>query len=292
MTIRYHSNLLTSIILCSSFTAVAGTPSIIAHRGGTGDGPENTEYVIQKSLDNHADAVWVTAQLSRDNVIVLYRPSDLSTLTNMTGAVSAWKVSELIKADAAYRFAPPSYPLRDKGIAIPSLQAVLKKWPQTFFFIDIKSPDASPQQFASTLLKTLSDTHSLDRVRVYSTDERYLNVLPKEIPRFESRDRTRTALANITMNHSCPFDPKINRNKWYGFELKREVSVTEKFTLGEGVSRSFLKWDTEAFRCFKQAGNNKIILFGINTSEDYQQAKSLGADGVLVDSTSEFKKHD
>lgn len=53
------------------------SPKIIAHRGGTADAPENTEVAIKTALSNQADAIWITVQLSKDNVPVLYRPSDL-----------------------------------------------------------------------------------------------------------------------------------------------------------------------------------------------------------------------
>ena len=46
-------------------------------RGGTGDAPENTLPAIKLALENNAEAIWVTVQLSRDGVPVLYRSSDL-----------------------------------------------------------------------------------------------------------------------------------------------------------------------------------------------------------------------
>lgn len=281
---------LASVLLSTTLSAFASAPLIIAHRGGTGDGPENTAYTIEKSLHNKADAIWVTLQLTKDNVIVLYRPSDLSSLTSLTGTVSSFTADELTAADAAWKYLPPDYPLRGKGIHVPTLESVLKKWPDTFFYLDIKSPDASPQQFASTLLTLLKNTHSLKRVRVYSTDEKYTSALPEAIPRFESRDLTRTALANITMDHLCTLPAEQGKGKWYGFEFRREVQVIEKFTLGEGVSTSYLQWDPEAFKCFTGGNKNKVVLFGINTPEDYQQAKALGAYGVLVDSPEKFKE--
>lgn len=36
--------------------------------------------------------------------------------------------------------------------------------------------------------------------------------------------------------------------------------------------------------------NTKVVLFDINSKDDWLQAKKLGADGVLVDSPAKFKK--
>lgn len=125
------------IIAFFPIAVVARSPQIIAHRGGTGDAPENTEYAIQKAINNGADAIWITLQFSKDGEIVLYRPTELSALTNLKGQVSAYSVHELKKADAAHKFSPPGYPLRGKGITIPTLDEVLKKWPTTFFTLTL-----------------------------------------------------------------------------------------------------------------------------------------------------------
>ncbi|SQC39012.1 glycerophosphoryl diester phosphodiesterase [Klebsiella pneumoniae] len=45
------------------------------------------------------------------------------------------------------------------------------------------------------LLEVLKTTDSLDRVRVYSTEDRYIAALPPAIPRFVTRSETRTRLA-------------------------------------------------------------------------------------------------
>ncbi|WP_310608890.1 glycerophosphodiester phosphodiesterase family protein [Buttiauxella brennerae] len=277
-----------ALLLCYTAAVNAASPQIIAHRGGTGDMPENTLPAIQKALDNHAGAIWLTLQLSKDGVPVLYRPSDLSSLTSSQGKVSEQNVAELEKIDAGYKFAPPDYPWRGKSATIPALETVLNKWPKTFFYLDIKSPDADPAVFGKMLLNVLEKNHALNRVRVYSTDAKYLNALPTNIPRFETRDETRTILANITMDHQCQVTNNSQQAHWYGLELKREVEVVEKFTLGEGRSKAFLTWDKEAMDCFKSSGQSHVILLGINSEEDYQKAKTLGADGVLVDSPAKF----
>jgi glycerophosphoryl diester phosphodiesterase len=69
--------------------STAGLPQIIAHRGGTGDAPENTLEAIRLALEHHADAMWLTVQLSKDGVPVLYRPADLAALTDSGGPVLA-----------------------------------------------------------------------------------------------------------------------------------------------------------------------------------------------------------
>ncbi|GKX52924.1 glycerophosphodiester phosphodiesterase family protein [Budvicia aquatica] len=279
--------LLVIVLLCFSFSSVAN-PLIIAHRAGTDDAPENTLVAIDKSIENGVNAVWVTLQLTKDGVPVLYRPSTLESLTNSKGLISAYNWLELSSIDAGWSFGGEEHPFRGKNIGIPTLEQVLTHYPSTFFYLDIKSPDVEPKRFAEALAEVLKKTDSLKRVRVYSTEAKYLIALPDNIPRFETRDETRTLLANISLSHTCNIYTKGAQARWYGLELKRDVEVVETFTLGEGRSKATLTWDKEAIACFRASGNAHIIFFGINNPQDYQTAVELGADGVMVNSPKKF----
>ncbi|MBE4967030.1 glycerophosphodiester phosphodiesterase family protein [Enterobacter cloacae complex sp. P24RS] len=278
-----------SVSLLFLACAASAHPEIVAHRGGTADAPENTLPAIKLALENKADIVWITVQLSRDGVPVLYRPADLKALTSLQGKVSQFTAEELAKADASVKW-------KDKGLAkdmlntsVPTLKSVLTAWPDTRFFIDIKSPDADPATMGSKLLNVLKETNSLNRVRVYSTEDRYMAALPVEIPRFVTRSETRTRLATVSLSHEClPPSQKMD-DYWYGLELNRKVEVVEKFTLGEGVSPATLTWDKESVDCFRSQGNAHLIFIGVNSEEDYQKAKTLGAEGVLVGSPAKAK---
>lgn len=278
-----------SVPLIFLASAAFANPEIIAHRGGTADAPENSLPAIKLALENKAQAIWVTVQLSRDGVPVLYRPSDLKALTNQQGKVSQYSLAELEKIDTSVKWKDKGLPENLLNTTIPTLKSVLTTWPDTQFYIDIKSPDANPDMMGKQLLNVLKETNSLNRVRVYSTEDRYLEALPTEIPRFVTRSETRTRLANISLSHEClPPSQKMN-DYWYGLELNRKVEVVEKFTLGEGISPATLTWDKEAVDCFRSQGNAHLIFIGVNSNEDYQKAKALGAEGVLVDSPAQAK---
>ena len=189
-----HTLRLFLLLGCLSVSAFAH-PLRIAHRGGTGDAPENTPVAIEQALRQGVSAIWVTVQLSSDGVPVLYRPATLEVLTDHAGPVSAKSAAELARVDAAWKAGGAAHPWRGKGISIPTLEAVLQQYPAIPFFLDLKSPDADPQVMARALQAVLQRTASLSRVRVYSTDSRALDALAPEVPRFESRDLTRSVLA-------------------------------------------------------------------------------------------------
>lgn len=301
MTPRIKQGITASLLLLASHSALALSPQIVAHRAGTADAPENTIYAIDLANKNKADAIWLTVQLSKDDQLVLYRPSDLDALTNKKGAISNYSAQQLNQINAAYKFNQKNnLQLPAEDTTITTLEAILNKYPTTTFYIDLKSPDANPQTQAMAILALLDKTNTTDKVRFYSTNNDFikaLNKLSEKIHTFESRDETRTILANSVMDHQCslPTDTQSNSAKtpadrWYGFELHRKVEVVEKYTLGEARSPATLSWDKEAIDCFKKNGNAYIILFGVNNASDYQLATEIGADAVMVDSPKAFKK--
>ncbi|MDV5227925.1 glycerophosphodiester phosphodiesterase family protein [Providencia manganoxydans] len=284
-----------SLFILASHSALAQSPLIVAHRAGTADAPENTLYAIKLAKENQADIIWLTVQLSKDNQVVLYRPSELKALTDKNGVVSDYSAKQLNKINAAYQFNKKNniqLPLAETTIA--TLESVLKKYPDTEFYIDLKSPDANPDIQAEAIYTLLEKTNAFNNTRFYSTNNAFIKALAKRSDRintFESRDETRTLLANNTMNHQCStLTEEAPKKRWYGFELHRKVEVIEKYTLGEARSPATLSWDKEAIDCFRKNGEAYIVLFGVNNIKDYQFAKEIGADAVMVDSPQLFKK--
>ncbi len=82
----------------------ADGPLIVAHRGGTGDAPENTATAIVSAVENGARAIWLTVQMSRDGVPVLYRPKDLSALSDRSGLVSSMTAADLAGVNVGFAF--------------------------------------------------------------------------------------------------------------------------------------------------------------------------------------------
>ncbi|HEQ1858944.1 TPA: glycerophosphodiester phosphodiesterase [Providencia alcalifaciens] len=282
------------LLLLASQSAFALTPHIVAHRAGTADAPENTLYAIEQAKNNKADAIWLTVQLSKDNQLVLYRPSDLDALTDKSGVVSDYSAKQLSQINAAYKFNQKNnQQLPAAQTTIVTLEDVLKKYPDTIFYIDLKSPDADPSTQAQAILALLNKTNAFNQVRFYSTNDAFLKALKplsSKLQLFESRDETRTMLANSVMSHQCAIENDKSVTRWYGFELHRKVEVVEKYTLGEARSPATLSWDKEAIDCFRKNGNAYIIVFGVNSDSDYQLAKEIGADAVMVDSPKAFNK--
>lgn len=96
-----------AVAACPSVGSVSNPhrPWIVAHRAGTADAPENTLVAIESALAHRVDMIWLSVQLSRDGVPVLYRPADLSALTDGAGPVAGKTLAELRQRNAGWQFA-------------------------------------------------------------------------------------------------------------------------------------------------------------------------------------------
>lgn len=266
-------------------------PKVIAHQGGTADYPENTLLSLRKALENKADMLEISVQLSKDNIPVLYRPLDLSSLTDGRGKVAHKTSSQLAKLNAGWHFkvmvnGKPTYPYRAPGqaVQIPTLQTVFREIPKTVpIILDLKSQH---KQLVYAIAKVMEQEAAWERVHFYSTIPKQLALLKdfRSVQVFESRDITRTRLLKVLLSDRCAAPPKAGT--WIGFELNHPLTVTEQFTLGQGISEipNALLWNPKVVACCMERGNVKIFLWGINTLEAYQTAKRLGVYAVITDS--------
>jgi len=104
-------------------------PRNFAHRGGAQVAPENTLYAYRRALEVGTDIIELDVRSTKDNHIVVLHDQSVDRTTNGTGHVKELTLAELKKLDAAYRFSPDrgtTFPLRGKGLAVPTLEEVFE----------------------------------------------------------------------------------------------------------------------------------------------------------------------
>jgi glycerophosphoryl diester phosphodiesterase len=262
-------------------------PLIVAHRGGLAEAPENTLQAIRHALAAHADMIWLTVQLSKDGVPVLYHADDLSAMTNGHGPVSALTLAALQQLDAGFAFREMTggetrFPDRGKGITIPTLEAALAAIPRKVpIILDMKALPAAPQ--ARAVAVVLDRLDAWGRVHIYSTSADYqaaFAAYPKAVT-FEARDMTRQRLLGVALSGRCL--PPPPRGQWVAYEMQVPLTVTEHFTLGEGQTTLTARlWTTAAMRCFESRGSVPVLGIGVNDAADLTAAACLGMTAVLA----------
>lgn len=135
-------------------TVGSGKVSVVAHRGGGHDAPENTMAAIREASKNGATGVELDLEFSADGVPILMHDDTVDRTTNGSGPLSQMTFSQLRKLDAAAK-----HRLRDKfpGEKIPTLEEAVEeciKLQLTIYF-DVKGhPDE-----AAAALKDLYKKH-------------------------------------------------------------------------------------------------------------------------------------
>jgi glycerophosphoryl diester phosphodiesterase len=95
-------------------------PQIIAHRGASGEAPENTLAAFRRALAIGVDAVELDVHLSADGEPVIIHDPVLARTTDGSGLVSEHTTAALRRLDAGRWFAKPF-----AGERIPSLAEAL-----------------------------------------------------------------------------------------------------------------------------------------------------------------------
>lgn len=119
-------------------------PRIMAHRGASGEAPENTIPAFQLAIEQDADVLEMDVHLTSDGHVVVCHDGTVDRMTDGTGPVASMTLAQLQRLDAGYRFTTDggkTFPYRGKGVYIPTLKEVLERFPQMPFNIEIKAED-------------------------------------------------------------------------------------------------------------------------------------------------------
>lgn len=117
----------------------------IAHRGASGEAPENTIPAILLAVQKYKiDRVEIDLRLNREGIPVVIHDATLERTTNGKGKVREYSLAELKRWDAGFGFDPEGkkeFPYRGKGVTIPTLEEVLTHFPETPFCLEIKDKE-------------------------------------------------------------------------------------------------------------------------------------------------------
>lgn len=133
--------------------ALAGTPLLIAHRGGAGLAPENTLTAFSAAArDWAADMIELDVRATADGHCVVIHDAAVDRTTNGSGAVAELTLAELQQLDAGYHFSPDggrTHPFRGCGVRVPTFDEVLAALPRMRFTVEVKIGAAQPGLFAA-----------------------------------------------------------------------------------------------------------------------------------------------
>jgi glycerophosphoryl diester phosphodiesterase len=123
-------------------------PIVVAHRGASGDAPENTLEAFAAAVEQGCRYLETDAHVTTDGVVVAFHDHRLDRATDRRGAIENLTIAEVEQADAGHHF--PGF--RGRGVKVPRLEAILTSWPDHRVIIDPKT-DAAVEPVCALLEK-------------------------------------------------------------------------------------------------------------------------------------------
>ena len=150
-------------------------PLVIAHRGASGERPENTLGAFERAVELHADMIETDLHLTRDGVVVIHHDASLARLGGR-GEIRDYTAAELVGLDAA----------RGKGPVerIPTLLDLLDRMGARMEFnLELKVGESAPYQGIETLvLAAVAARSLLPRMLFYCFEDSVLDRLRASSP--------------------------------------------------------------------------------------------------------------
>ena len=212
-----------------------------------------------------ADGIELDTQLSRDGVAVVIHDKTLDRTTDRTGAVHDFTATELSSVDAGFRFEKDgTFPFRGQGIGIPTLDAVLRRYPAARVIIEMKGGEHA---LAHEVARIVRNAGAVERVCVgsfYRTSVEEIRRHAPEIVTSASEPESRW-----TLHRSWVRFPWVPARPYVAFQ------IPEKAGRMRVASRAF-------FRQAHQEGQT-VQVWVVDTPADAMRLFAWGADGVISD---------
>ncbi|MBA3240195.1 MAG: glycerophosphodiester phosphodiesterase [Acidobacteria bacterium] len=242
-------------------------PLVIAHRGGAGLWPENTLHAFEGAAALGADVIETDVRSTADGVLVVLHDATVERTTDGAGSVARMTLPELKRLDAGYRWSPDggrTFPLRGRGLTVPTLEEVFERLPGMRFNIEPKR-DAAPSP--QLLCGVIRGRGMEGRVVVASFRASLLEEFRRECPEVATSASPVEAVNFI-------FRYKIGLADSYSPAM-HALQVPEY----AGGLRVLTKGLVEAaHKC-----NLAVHAWTVNDSEAMRRLVGMGVDGVMTD---------
>jgi glycerophosphoryl diester phosphodiesterase len=242
---------------------LAGSPLLIAHRGGAGLAPENTLAAFESSIrDWGADMLEMDVRTSRDGVVMVFHDSTVDRITEGTGRLDEKSVDELRELDAGFHFRDTKgiTSFRGKGIRIPTFEEVLEALPSTRLNVEAKDRES-----AVPLVEVIRRHGAEQRVLVAAEWERNRRKVAGYPGPWGASRRDVTAFFALLGTPLGPlYTPRVDA-----------LQIPERDRWFRVLTPRFLR---EAHR-----RNIPVHVWTVNDPEDMRRLLSLGVDGIQTD---------
>ena len=237
-------------------------PLVFAHRGGCALGPENTLAAFDRGARTGADGLELDVRLSADGVAVVHHDPTLDRTTDAIGTVASKTAAELARLDAACRFgADEGFPWRGQGFGVPTLAAVLKRYPNARIIAEMKD---DVREMGEAVARDIRAAGAVDRVCVAGFGANALRGARETLP-----DLTTSA-------HQAEVRAALYRS-WLHWPVRptqyRGYQIPERAGRIRVVSPRFVRHAHEA--------DLRVQVWTVDTSNDMERLLGWGVDALI-----------
>jgi len=238
---------------------------VIAHRGGRGEAPEETLFAFAHAKSLWVDVLEMDLRVTRDGELVLMHNASVKATTNGWLTVRWYRLAELQKLDAAYKWNPnglPEPPHRGEGITVPTFRQVLEQFSDMRMNIEIKGwHPLDAKKIAKKFCDLLVEFGMTRRVLVASFHSPVLRVIRSELPEVAISASTFQVIRFVVSS------------RWGTGSYRPNVAAIQ--TSSNSIDR----------RVVETARKHGLKLHGftVNEVEDMKRLIELGVDGIVTD---------
>ncbi|MCO1335925.1 glycerophosphodiester phosphodiesterase [Microbulbifer sp. OS29] len=255
------------VFICSAIFVGCYTPAlaidILAHRGASGEYPQGTALAFDVALQQGADILELDVHLSEDQHIIINHDADLKDNVGVSDKIKELTLSEIKAMDAGHEFTldnGDSYPFRNQGLTLITLNELFERHPNTIFNVEIKPNDKA---LSEILWQLIVDYRMEQQVTVASQHSKAMNHF-RDISQGEVK--TSATIGEL-------IEASLAWSSGFGWAFKPKFDVAQ---LPYSIT-------TKPYVRFFQKKGVKVDLWTVNTVNDIERSISLGVDGIIGD---------
>ena len=245
-------------------------PLVIAHRGASGNAPENTLIAVMYALRAKADMIEVDVHLSGDGEVIVIHDATLDRTTDGQGPVESYSLAELKELDAGgwfdEKFEREPIPTLDEVMNVIDGQAKL--------LIEIKwGKKGRYEEIEKKVIDLIYSHHALEWVIVQSFEQGVVKEMQELAPEIELH---KLVVRNIPIL-PLHFDERIQWGNMYKY--KGVAAVNPWF---KGINRRLVEKAHEK--------GFKLFTYTVNKEADMKKCIEYGVDGIITNYPVRLKK--
>jgi len=250
-------------------------PVIFANKGGIREMPGNTEPAFKRAVELGADVIVTSVRITSDKKVIVVYEEKLDDISEISGRVSDYQLTELQGLDAGYIFTlndGEDYPWRGKALRFMTLEELLEKFPEQKFFIELLDKDRALSREYCDIIKR---SGAVIRVLTGAVDGKSLKYI-------------RTTLPDVATTFSTMGTVGFYALFRFGILNFFKNFKADALHIPEAIGPSYMA----SHGLVSGAKNRglKVYVWNANDEKDISRLKKAGVDGYITDDIVGFKE--